>query len=145
MIIKTFEAFNNNINQINSINYSIEYSYSENRIYVLAKVDTKIVGQLSIIDDTDLYDDDDDEKEFNILTANVIDEYKRQGIYINLLKYFLKNNTYGVTKLTSEKETSFDEIRSSDADMFWKVIYKNQKKYGVKIEKYGNDYTISLK
>lgn len=68
------------------------------------------------------------------------------GVYINLIKYFLSKNKYGVKTLSSEKNPEFDtQPRSVDADNFWENIYSNQNKYGVYVEKYDDNYEISLK
>jgi hypothetical protein len=115
-----------NESSIGNIEYKITYSPPEN-IHVVAKIDGVIIGTLSIIDDSHK-------------------EYRQKGIYINLIKYFLLNNKYGVKSLYSSKEPEFDtEKRTSVADGFWKNVYTNQNKYGVNVDKIDNDYEISLK
>ena len=139
--IKKFDNFNVN-NYF--INYEIIYNFPEN-IIVRALHNNNIIAILTIIDESD-YLLPDDEPTFTIVTAGVNEKYRKQGIYINMLKYFLKNNKYGVKSLYSSKNPDFDsEPRSIDADNFWNKIYSNQKKYGVKVEKTDNDYEISLK
>ena len=129
---------------INNISYSIDHAYNEN-ILVNAKIDGVIIGSLSIIDETN-YLSPEDEPTFTILNVFVDEEYRKMGVYINLIKYFLLKNKYGVKSLSSEKNPEFDtEPRSVDADNFWKHIYTNQKKYGVYVEKYDDNYEISLK
>ena len=129
---------------INNISYSIDHAYNEN-ILVNAKIDGVIIGTLSIIDETN-YLSPEDEPTFTILTVFVDKEYRKMGVYINLIKYFLSKNKYGVKTLSSEKNPEFDtQPRSVDADKFWENIYSNQNKYGVYVEKYGDNYEISLK
>ncbi len=129
---------------INNISYSIDHKYNEN-IFVNAKIDGIIIGSLIIIDETS-YLSPEDEPTFTILNVFVDKEYRKMWIYINLIKYFLSNNKYGVQTLSSEKNPEFDtEPRSVDADNFWKHIYTNQNKYGVYVEKYDDNYEISLK
>jgi len=140
----TIREYLNEIQNNDVVNYEIIYKFPEN-IIVRALHNGNNIGQLSIIDESD-YLSPEDEPTFTILIANVDEEYRKQGIYINMIKYFLKNNKYGVKSLYSSKEPDFDtEPRSIDADNFWKKIYSNQKKYGVKVEKTDNDYEISLK
>jgi GNAT superfamily N-acetyltransferase len=129
---------------INNISYSIDHAYNEN-ILVNAKIDGVTIGTLSIIDETN-YLSPEDEPTFTILNVFVDKQYRKMGIYINLIKYFLSKNKYGVKSLSSEKNPEFDtEPRSVYADNFWKHIYINQKKYGVYVEKYDDNYEISLK
>ena len=133
-----------NENVIGNIQYVISYSPPEN-ILVSAKIDGVIIGTLSIIDDS-YFLFQEDEPTFTIMSVFVDKEYRQKGIYINLIKYFLLNNKYGVKSLYSSKEPEFDtEKRTSDADGFWKNVYKNQNKYGVNVDKTDNDYEISLK
>lgn len=123
--------------------YSIDHNYGEN-IFVNAKINGRVIGTLSIIDETD-YLLPEDEPTFTILWVFVDEEYRKMGIYINLIKYFLSKNTYGVIALSSEKNPEFDtEPRSVDADKFWENIYSNQNKHGVYVEEYGADYEITL-
>ena len=129
---------------INNISYSIDHKYYEN-IFVNVRIDEIIIGSLEIIDETS-YLSPEDEPTFTILNVFVDKEYRRLGIYINLIKYFLSNNTYGVKTLSYDKNPEFDtEPRSTGADNFWKHIYTNQNKYGVYVEKYDDNYEISLK
>ena len=140
--VKNFKHFLNE--NINNISYSIDHQYNEN-IFVNAKIDGVVIGTLSIIDETN-YLSPEDEPTFTILTVFVDKEYRKMGVYINLIKYFLSKNKYGVKVLSSEKNPEFDtQPRSVDADNFWKHIYTNQKKYGVYVEKYDDNYEISLK
>lgn len=140
--VKNFKHFINE--NIEKINYDIQYNYPEN-IIVNAIHNGKNIGALTIIDESD-YLSPEDEPTFTIVTANVHEDYRKQGVYINLIKFFLKNNKYGVKYLYSSKEPEFDtQPRSIDADNFWSKIYMNQKKYGVNVEKTDNDYEISLK
>jgi GNAT superfamily N-acetyltransferase len=129
---------------IGNISYSIDHAYGEN-ILVNAKIDGVTIGTLSIIDDTH-YLSPEDEPTFTIMSVFVDKEYRRMGVYINLIKYFLSKNSYGVNTLSSEKNPEFDtQPRSVDADKFWENIYSNQNKYGVYVEKYDDNYEISLK
>ncbi len=129
---------------INNISYSIEHQYGGN-IFVNATVDGTTVGTLEIIDDSHWLSPED-EPTFTIVSVFVNEKYRKMGIYINLIKYFLKNNKYGVKELSSEKNPEFDtEPRSLDADNFWKHVFTNQKKYGIYVKKYEDDYEISLK
>ena len=133
-----------NESSIGNIEYKITYSPPEN-IHVVAKIDGVIIGTLSIIDDSHFLSTED-EPTFTIMSVFVDKEYRQKGIYINLIKYFLLNNKYGVKSLYSSKEPEFDtEKRTLDADGFWKNVYKNQNKYGVNVDKTDNDYEISLK
>lgn len=145
-IITSISEFNNLsefLNENNNFKYEIKYNHPEN-IIVVATHNGKNIGQMTIIDDSHWLLPED-EPTFNIVTAMVDEEYQRHGIYINLVKHFLKNNKYGVKSLYSSKTPEFDtENRSADADIFWKKIYSNQKKYGVNVEKTGEDYEISL-
>ena len=141
--VKNFKQFVNE-SSIGNIQYNITYSPPEN-ILVVAKIDGNIIGTLSIIDDSH-YLSPEDEPTFTIMSVFVDKEYRQKGVYMNLIKYFLLNNKYGVKYLYSSKEPDFDtEKRTTDADNFWKKIYMNQKKYGVNVEKTDNDYEISLK
>jgi len=126
-----------------NISYSIIHPCHEN-IFVNATIDGVIIGTLTIIDETN-YLFPEDEPTFTILNAFVDKEYRKKGIYINLIKFFLSENNYGVKTLSSDKNPEFDiQPRSDDADKFWKKIYRNQNKYGVFIEKYDDNYEISL-
>lgn len=140
--VKNFKG--NERHEVNNISYSIKHNYNEN-IYIIAKIDGKIIGSLSIIDETNITSPED-EPTFTIMSSFVDEEHRKIGIYINLIKYFLFNNTYGVKTLSSEKNLDFDtQPRSIDADNFWKHIYANQSKYNVYVEKYDDIYEISLK
>lgn len=137
--VKTFEYFTNN-----ELTYKIIHDFGNIHTFAFNN-NNEQVGQLSIIDHTDLYDEDDMEKEFNIYTAYVNPEYRKHNVYINMIKYYLQNNTDGVKYLFSYKEPEFDDdTRSNDADMFWEVVYKNQRKYGVDVIRYDDNYQISL-
>ena len=144
LIYKGSFTLDESINIQNNISYSINHAYGEN-ILVNAKIDGVTIGTLTIIDETH-YLSPEDEPTFTIMSVFVDKEYRKMGVYINLIKYFLSKNSYGVTTLSSEKNPEFDtQPRSTDADNFWKHIYKNQKKYGVRVEKYDDNYEISLK
>ena len=131
------------ISESASISYSIEYNFPEN-IRVLAKEGNQVVGTLSIIDESNIFDEED-EPVYTIMSTGVDIEHRRQGIYLGMIKHFLENNKYGAKSLYSSKHPDFDDQpRSKDADMFWSHVYRNQPKYGVRVEKTGSDFEIFL-
>jgi hypothetical protein len=123
-------------------------------IVVLARIDGKVVGNITVEDPMSFYDLGDDECEdgvsAKIHSSEVNSNYRKRGIYIGMIKYLLQNNATCIDTLESNIYTDIENPdphtkRSEDANNFWLHIYKNQSKYGVRVINYDGNYEISLR
>lgn len=128
------------------IDVDYKITYTSNGPIVQAFHNNKYIGHVDFIYESWLDDKDDWGDELEIRTAAVIPEYRRKGVYISMLKYFLKNNKYNIIYLISSINPEWDsEPRSQDADKFWSNIFRKQKELEVNVEEMDGNYIISLK
>ena len=139
---------------LNESDVTYELKNKGEGVVVLAYINGEVVGNITVENPMSFYDLSDDECEdgvsAKIYSSGVNSNYRKQGIYIGMIKYLLQNNDACITTLESNIYTDIenpdpDTKRSEDADNFWSHIYKNQSKYGVRIINYDGNYEISLR